>query len=821
MEFGGKYFSYLYIAMTIMSFVIYFINIYAKRNIEKSIKIVTISTYIYCIFVICWAFLMTYADHLEGFKPSTALLFVCIMFICGVFYLNPIIIIPLLFVIIISYILCLRFVFNDTSKNIYMPNLYIFISTGIILSLARYRVFIREIKQSSLIKKAKQEADSANKAKSSFLAVMSHEIRTPMNAIIGLTDMALLENPSEQTKEYLRLVKNSGQSLLAIINDILDFSKIESGRLTIVPVEYDIIAMLADTSSLVEVRIGNKSLILSLKINPNIPCMLCGDDIRIKQIVLNLAANAVKFTEKGSVTISVDFEKDLVDNNKILLKIDVVDTGIGIKQEDLGKLFNSFSQVDMSHNRKKEGTGLGLAISKQLVDLMGGQIGVESEYGKGSRFHISIPQTVVKQNTVKKIYSLNDESSFADGFVKLSSHDLLHDEKFTSRFNVSENISLTPFIAPDARLLVVDDNPINLQVAVGLMKPYQLKVDTASDGREAYEKTKQNHYDVIFLDHMMPELDGFQTAALIKTIKRYNDGTPFKMPVLVAFTANVMEDVREKFIEEGFVDFIPKPIDTKELDIKLRHLIPSGLQIAVGKLNSNFAKQKDDSPTEQQIGSSKQKSEEFDFSFLQRLGFDTEAAILNTGNYDNYLNVLKSFVAVASANEKKITAFFEEAKANNFTVETLKNYTISVHSLKSSARIIGIKQLSSIAEKLESCGYRGDSDTIKSETPVLLEKYTEAVKNTSDFLAEIDRTAMAKSTAQQKISLREISDAEYNEKLKEIETASNDCDENSVTKVLKNLTKCKLDATQSELIKKVSIALDDFDFETCKSLVQK
>lgn len=668
MEFGGKYFSYLYIAMTIVSFVIYFINLYAKRNIEKSIKLVNISAYVYCVFVIVWSFLMTYADYLEGFNPSTALLFVCIMFICGVFYLNPVVLIPILFVIIISYILCLRFVFNDTPKNIYMPNLYIFISAGIILSLARYRVFIREVKQSSLIKKAKQEADSANKAKSSFLAVMSHEIRTPMNAIIGLTDMALLENPSEQTKEYLRLVKNSGQSLLSIINDILDFSKIESGRLAIVPVEYDIIAMLADTSSLVEVRIGNKSLILALKINPDIPCMLRGDDIRIKQVVLNLAANAVKFTEKGSVTISVDFENDLMDTNKIMLRVDVVDTGIGIKQEDLDKLFDSFSQVDMSHNRKKEGTGLGLAISKQLVDLMGGQIGVESEYGRGSRFYFSVPQTVVEQDTVNKIYSLIDETSVAGGFVKLSSHDLLHDEKFTSRFNVSENISLSPFIAPDARLLVVDDNPINLQVAVGLMRPYQIKVDSASGGREAFEKTKQNPYDVIFLDHMMPDLDGFQTADLIKTIKTYNDGTPFKMPILVAFTANVMEDVREKFIEEGFVDFVPKPIDVKELDIKLRHLIPSGLQIAVGKLNSNFAKPQDDLPTEQQICSSKQKSEVFDFSFLQSLGFDTDAALLNTGSRDNYLSVLKSFVAVADDNAKKITAFHDEAKASGCTI---------------------------------------------------------------------------------------------------------------------------------------------------------
>lgn len=386
------------------------------------------------------------------------------------------------------------------------------------------------------------EAEASNEAKSAFLANMSHEIRTPMNAICGMTDMLLDEELSEQGKEYAATIKSSGEGLLSIINDILDFSKIESGKMPIIPEEYYFSSMIHDLMSMMEVRVKEKPVKLRAEIQDDIPCRLYGDIGRVKQVIINIMGNATKFTNEGTITLKVSWKSETIDTGRLIFS--VIDTGIGIRPEHMAKLFDAFEQVDMKKNKGIEGTGLGLSISRLLVQRMGGQIQVESEYGKGSCFTFDIVQKVIDATPCE--YSKNKKKTKVKQF------------------------ELT-FTAPDARVLVVDDNKVNLRVASGLLKKFDIVPDLVDNGKDCVEMIRREaKYDLIFMDHMMPEPDGIEATGLIRAI-----GTPYtdKLPI-IALSANAVQGMEEEFIKGGMNGFLPKPIALDMLAETLEKWLP-------------------------------------------------------------------------------------------------------------------------------------------------------------------------------------------------------------------------------------------------------
>lgn len=388
----------------------------------------------------------------------------------------------------------------------------------------------------------KNVAEEANKAKSSFLANMSHEIRTPMNAICGMADLLSEENLSEQAEDYLSTIKSSADHLLSIINDILDFSKIESGKLELVEQEYDFAVLVHEIMNIIGIRAKDKPISLLEEIDDAIPSKMYGDIGRIRQIIINLMNNAIKFTDTGSVTLKAHFEKK--NETEGSLCFHVRDTGCGIKKDDMTKLFNAFEQVDRQRNNGIEGTGLGLSICKRLVTRMDGDIGVESEYGKGSDFHFHITQRIVDAAPCN--YNKTKVKSQAKSFKKV-------------------------FEVKDRKILVVDDNRVNLKVAAGMLKRYGIKPIEVNCGADAIEMlNKGEHFDLIFMDHLMPEMDGVETTKRIRQLNEYCA----KELVIIALSANVVSGMEQQFLDAGMDDFLSKPIEADQLSRILLKWIP-------------------------------------------------------------------------------------------------------------------------------------------------------------------------------------------------------------------------------------------------------
>ena len=405
----------------------------------------------------------------------------------------------------------------------------------------------------------KKEADSASEAKTVFLANMSHEMRTPLNAIIGLSELSVREDSAEQIKTYVSQIKNSGQVLLDIVSEVLDFSKVESGKLELVPTKYVLSELLNAVINMINVRIGTRNLDFIVNVNPGIPNYLYGDDIRIRQILINFLSNAVKYTSTGHIKFTVDYKKS---DSGIVLIVAVEDTGKGIKEEDIDNLFKNFSRVDLNSNRNVQGTGLGLAISARLIELMEGEYDVESTYGKGSCFKCSIPQEIDKDIPI-------GEGEAEDIYVKKmvpfeiktynpvqadSSIEPVKEEKKTKEEAVAQKCEGKKF-------LVVDDNPINIKVLQALLKLFKIESDSAYSGPEAIEKVMSENYDLIMMDHMMPDMDGIETTQKIREIDRPD----ISDAVIVACTANAVKGAEELFLNSGFNDYICKPIEMEDL----------------------------------------------------------------------------------------------------------------------------------------------------------------------------------------------------------------------------------------------------------------
>ncbi len=489
-----------------------------------------------------------------------------------------------------------------------------------------------------IVEDKRSEAISADKSKSDFLANMSHEIRTPMNAITGMTEFILRENISDSVRANALNIKVASKSLLEIINDILDFSKIEAGKMELIETKYHLSSIINDVANIAAIRIGKKPIQFIVDCSTELPNELLGDEIRIKQVIINLINNAVKFTKQGSITLKAAC-KYSDDKSRATLYFHVSDTGLGIRQRDLGKLFSSFTQVDTKRNREIEGSGLGLAICKKIVELMDGSIWVESEYGKGSTFSFSVAQAVV------------DAAPMRDYSV------------------VYENEALKlDFSAPDASVLVVDDNPVNLLVATGMLEPYGVTVTTAASAQECFELLKMNRYDIIFMDHMMPFVDGVEATLKIRETDK---DTP-----IVALTANAISGVREMYMQNGFTDYLVKPFEMKALSGVLLNCLPEGLVVKAGG-------------AEGAAGTAGKKV--------------ADNELLHTV----YVNGLSKIPLLRQLYE----------------AEDWKNYIIEVHALKSVAATAGNTKLSELAKSHEMAGKVGDIQFIRVMFDTLISMY--------------------------------------------------------------------------------------------------
>ncbi len=538
-------------------------------------------------------------------------------------------------------------------------------------------------------------AKSANEAKSRFLSNISHEIRTPINAVLGFDEMIIRESKDKEILGYARDIQNSGRTLLALINDILDFSKIEAGKMEIVPVEYEFGSLMNDIVNMSEMRAKEKNLKLNVNVNEKIPHILFGDEIRIKQCIINIITNAVKYTETGSVDLDVDYEEveqeslDEIPQDQVIIRMAVTDTGIGIREEDMDKLTSAFERIDLQRNRTIEGTGLGISIVTSLLGMMDSKLEVSSEYGKGSKFSFAIKQNVVDWEPIGDFARKVKESFEEVGGYRESFH------------------------APEAKILVVDDTRTNLTVIEGLLKQTQIDIDTATSGMEAIEKVRHSKYNIIFLDHRMPEMDGIQTFHAMEELE---DNLNKDVPV-IALTANAISGSREMYVKEGFTNYMSKPVEPAKLEEMILFYLPKELVQRPGDEGYVDGDNKGDDEEKAVL-----------HELLQIKTIDVHAAIERCGSAVAAKQVMKDFWMAIDERSGLIQKYEQE--------KNIKNYTIYVHGLKSSAKAVGALELSEMAEYLESCGNNGKADEIEKLTPDLLEQYRSYIKRLQPLFEE-------------------------------------------------------------------------------------
>lgn len=646
-------------------------------------------------------------------------------------------------------------VWFSSEKEVVMDLLIGFCASSISVAAVMYLHFRMYNKQQEILEEARIEAQSANKAKSAFLANMSHEIRTPINVMLGMNEMILRESESEEIRQYAKSIERSGSYLISLINNILDISRIESGKMEIEEGKYELRQLLDEVMLIAEKQAEQKSLKMNLIFDKTLPAYLIGDVIHIKQILLNLINNAVKYTKEGQIDIKVSKNAE-----ETKLIFEVKDTGIGIKEENLPVLFDAFMRVDSKKNKKIKGTGLGLAITKQLAEQMDGMIWVESVYGKGSSFFVQLPMKKVSDGKISNV-----------------------------EWKETDERKRRSFVAPQAKILIVDDNPENLMVTRSLLKRTAVFVDTAASGEECVHKVRQNIYDLILLDYMMPQMDG------IDTIRELKKDVQFHIPV-IALTADVTKGIEQTFLREGFCAYLSKPVMWSKLEDLLMKYLRDDLVFI-----------REDLKEEQKI-----KDEEFKQLKGQLKENDIkieEGLRLLDGDFMQYRKLMEFFMEYQEEYMRQMQQLMTQKEVK------VDEITRMMHTLKSNAKAIGAIHLYEIAKEMEDRGKQKDMEYIMSAYDLLKLEWGRVFKASREFIEQTKNILFDQKKEEEK---DKQSKEEIKEKLKIFITRYQ---AKEAKEQIQYYRKGKISEEERNILKEMEIRIDQLDFDEAEILMKR
>ena len=605
-------------------------------------------------------------------------------------------------------------------------------------------------------------AIAANAAKSAFLSNMSHEIRTPINAVLGMNEMVLRECEDNNIIAYSESIRNAGNTLLSLINDILDISKIESGKMEIITVDYNLSSVLNDLINMVQSKVDDKGLTLVLDIDKDIPQQLNGDDMRLKQVITNILTNAVKYTNIGVVTFGMSFDRIEDEPDSIMLNVYVKDTGMGIREEDMDKLFSEFERIDELKNRNIEGTGLGMNITQSLLFMMGSKLKVQSVYELGSRFSFSVKQKVVEWDAIGDY-----ETSYRSSLVLK--------EKYKERFT-----------APTANVLVIDDTPMNIMVFRSLLKQTEVQIDTANSGDEGIRAALDKKYDIIFLDHMMPKKDGIQTLKEMKAIK----GNPNIDTPVVCLTANAIYGAKDQYMIAGFDDYLTKPIDPMKLEEMLMRYISADKVVYTSA---------DDAEKYSSIAEEKNVIPSFVYDIDE---LDIEEGLKNFTDKESYLETLITHAKMLDSNIGEIQELYDSGN--------IPDATIKIHALKSNSRIVGAFDIGDLAQELENAGKAGDTEKLAEGIDTLLDRCRKLSEQLTPLKAEDEADDSA---------LSPISDDEYTEICSLIKGYAHSFNRSGIEEALEALKGYRLSVRQRKTADEIRKAVNECEYEMINEIL--